>query len=65
MTRLRLRYSIHQQGLEDLYEIYDDTGETYGEPRPFLTARADMIYRQSCLDAQSQPEQSFTGTIYC
>lgn len=63
MTRLSLRYVPFTQSLEPLYEIYDGKGGTYGEPRPYHLARADMIYRQSVFDAQELEDAAVIGML--
>lgn len=53
MIRLKLRYAPFQRSIEPLYEIYDQFGQTYGEPRPYDIAFKDMGYRQAEMDARA------------
>jgi hypothetical protein len=63
MTRLYLRYVPFQNSLEPLYEIYDHTGETYGEPRPYTVAKQDMKLRQASVDANALDDAAVIGML--
>ena len=66
MKRLNLRkvpFFLAPASLEDLYEIYDQFGETYGEPRPYDVVMKDIKVRQAQLDAQALEDAAAIGLL--
>lgn len=63
MTRLKLRYAPFQQSIEPLYEIYDQFGETYGEPQPYEAAFKAMSIEQAFITARELEDYAVAGML--
>lgn len=52
MTRLRIQFVPFYPSLEPHYEVIDEDGTRYGEPKPYDAARKAMRQEQAFLEAR-------------
>jgi hypothetical protein len=63
MTRLKLRFVPFTKSLEPLYEVYDDKGHTYCEPKPWDQADEERKTQQAFVDARELEDAAVIGML--